>query len=112
MKQMYNKGRLQGNAPRDDTKKFICYNCKEKGHFAQNCPKERVESAQNKEKQKALLVAWDDAGSEEELKTEVRSSNLCLMAQSANDTLSEVSDTELFNVVNSFEKPQCVLFIK
>ena len=112
MKQIYNKGRLEGPRLQRYTKDFICYNCKEKGHFARNCTKEKVKDRKDKEKEKALPVAWDKTESDEGLETEVRSSNMCLMAQDAATTLDEVSETKFLRLVSGFEKSKYVKVIK
>ena len=56
-KQIFNKGKLQGNAPRRELKDVVCFNCNEKGHFARNCTKSKTEKSA--EKQKALVAAWE-----------------------------------------------------
>lgn len=42
MRQVFNKGELQGNTPRRDMKDIVCFNCNKKGHFARNCQKKKA----------------------------------------------------------------------
>ena len=104
----------------------MCYQCKEKGHIAKNCPNSSGEEKQenktsqentfskNKfQKKKALVTAW---GSDPEEGPDAfeSSQGRCLMAgrSSAKSATSEVDSNELFNSLNDLNKDQLIRIIK
>ena len=54
------KPNTDGEKPKSDKSKIKCYNCKEMGHFASNCPSKPVlfSAVNHKKKQKATWPAY------------------------------------------------------
>ena len=92
-----------------DPKEFQCYLCKEKGHFARNCPKKEEEGAGGSKeaittepaKPRALIAAWGDEIWEDEEEAEVIPNNLCLMGKSSLEENDEVSN-DLFHDIAKY----------
>src|SRR3954471_18048919 len=75
------KGESSGHK-RSDKKKVTCYECKEPGHYKNECPKLQREKPKKKfEKKKCLMATWDDSdSSDQESDSEDEQANITLMA--------------------------------
>ena len=74
------KGRFEsasGQKKNVDKDNVICYECKEPGHYRNECPK--LKKDKKSDKKKGLMATWDDSDSEEEV-SEDEQAALALMA--------------------------------
>ena len=102
-----------------DPKDFQCYYCKEKGHFARNCPKKEGEEAGGSKetavaeptKPKALVAAWGDEISDDEAETDAVPNKLCLVGQPSLEEDGEVSEDLFLAKVKSLSQKNCVKLI-
>ena len=93
----YKSRRFKSKEGKEIKDKIICYGCKKPGHLRSECP-DRVEEKEEKEKKKfskkkkSLMSTWENLDSsssdtDEEL-------NIGLMADEADNSMSEDSDNE------------------
>ena len=102
-----------------DPKDYQCYYCKEKGHFARNCPKkEEEEAGESKEaavveptKPRALMAAWEDEVSGDEAGADAVPDNLCLMGKPYQEEDDEVSEELFLAKVTTLDQKGCVKLI-
>ncbi|XP_058722986.1 uncharacterized protein LOC131594802 [Vicia villosa] len=78
-------------------KKVVCYECKEPGHFKNECPKLQREKPRKKfEKKKGMMATWDDSDSyDQESDSEDEQANIAFKATvDAEEEFTSDSDSE------------------
>ncbi|KAI5400592.1 hypothetical protein KIW84_065469 [Lathyrus oleraceus] len=82
-------------------KDITCYECKETGHYRNECPKLKKESSRRKNfkkssfrTKKGLMATWDDSGSDSSELDSEEPENVALMANTFGNTSDGESDSE------------------
>ena len=93
-------------------KEVTCFECKEPGHYKNECPKLNKDAPKKKffnKKKKALMASWDDSdASEQESDEEI--ANVALMA--INEESSSSSDSETEEVFSHLSRSELQLILE